>query len=140
MLDCTFADVLVQYPDDVVYLNNLVQHSVLLGYQPETAEIDKWGQFWRSYSHRKGSVDSFTYATKIASGSRRGSKDAWVALLSAYCVMEGREWHDANYKEEKRMFLGKTTSSRRNDSSKQSRRRVNNIARSLTEDRNVNQR
>ncbi|KAF1784376.1 hypothetical protein GQ600_26053 [Phytophthora cactorum] len=41
MLDCTFADVLVQYPGDVVYLNYLVQHSVLLGYQPETAEIDK---------------------------------------------------------------------------------------------------
>ncbi|KAF1782030.1 hypothetical protein GQ600_19636 [Phytophthora cactorum] len=39
--------------------------------------------------------------------SRRGSNDAWVALLSAYCVMEGREWHDANYKEEKRMFLEK---------------------------------
>ncbi|KAF1786952.1 hypothetical protein GQ600_18214 [Phytophthora cactorum] len=39
-------DILVQYPGDVVYLNNLVQYSVLLGYQlPETAEIDKWGQF-----------------------------------------------------------------------------------------------
>ncbi|KAF1788319.1 hypothetical protein GQ600_12083 [Phytophthora cactorum] len=59
-----------KYPDDVVYLNNLVQHSVLLGYQPETTEIDKWGNFWRSYSHRKDRVDSFTYATKIASGSR----------------------------------------------------------------------
>ncbi|KAF1786949.1 hypothetical protein GQ600_18211 [Phytophthora cactorum] len=36
----------VWYPGDVVYLNNLVQYSVLLGYQlPETAEIDKWGQF-----------------------------------------------------------------------------------------------
>ncbi|ETP28231.1 hypothetical protein F442_22479 [Phytophthora nicotianae P10297] len=43
MVDCTFAEVLIQYPGDVVYLNNLVQHSVLQGYQPETADIDKWG-------------------------------------------------------------------------------------------------
>ncbi|KAF1782659.1 hypothetical protein GQ600_11038 [Phytophthora cactorum] len=108
MMDCTFADVLVQYPGDVVYLNNLVQHYVLLRYQPETANMDKCGaSFGDVIVIEKDRVDSFTYATKIASGSRRGSKDAWVALLSAYCVMEGREWHDTNYKEEKRMFMEK---------------------------------
>ncbi|KAG2811396.1 hypothetical protein PC116_g9851 [Phytophthora cactorum] len=108
MLDCTFADVLGQYPGDVVYLNNLVQRSVLLGYHPQSSEIDKWGaSFGDDIVIERDRVDSFTYSTKIASGSRRGSNDAWVALLSAYCVMEGREWHDANYKEEKRMFLEK---------------------------------
>ncbi|KAF1782027.1 hypothetical protein GQ600_19633 [Phytophthora cactorum] len=105
-LDCTFAETLVQYPGGVVYLNNLVHHSVLLRYQPETAEIDLWGSIFGKVGVLENEqVESFTYATKIASGSRRESKDVLVALLSAYCVMEDGEWHAANYEEEKRRFL-----------------------------------
>jgi hypothetical protein len=34
--------VIVQRPGDVVYLNNLVYHAVLLGYRPGTQAYDKW--------------------------------------------------------------------------------------------------
>ncbi|KAE8981811.1 hypothetical protein PF011_g21881 [Phytophthora fragariae] len=43
MLDATTTEVLIQRPGDVVYFNNLVHHSVLLGFVLDTAEEDKWG-------------------------------------------------------------------------------------------------
>ncbi|KAF1773348.1 hypothetical protein GQ600_11347 [Phytophthora cactorum] len=70
-------------------MNNLVHRSLLFSYQPETSEIDKWScKFDEVVVREKHWLDSFAYATKIASGLNRGSNDGFL-LLVAYCVVEG---------------------------------------------------
>ncbi|ETM41703.1 hypothetical protein PPTG_03100 [Phytophthora nicotianae INRA-310] len=106
MLEATTSCVLVQQPGDVVVLNNLVYHSVLLGYRPETPPINKWGAvFGDVIVCREDRVASFRYATKIACGAQNGSEAAWTSLLSAYCVMEGMAWiHQTTPKARKAFF------------------------------------
>ncbi|KAE9260574.1 hypothetical protein PF001_g32677, partial [Phytophthora fragariae] len=94
--------VLIQRPGDVVYLNNLVHHSVLLGFVPDTAEEDKWGGIFGDVIVRAADrIDSYKYATTVASGSRRGSKDAWRSLLSTYCAMDGVDWDSEDFDDSK---------------------------------------
>ncbi|KAG3012721.1 hypothetical protein PC123_g9189 [Phytophthora cactorum] len=52
-------------------------------------------------------VGSFRYATKVASGAKRGSGKAWGSLLSAYCVMEGRDYDPDNFEKAKKRFYEK---------------------------------
>ncbi|KAG2774037.1 hypothetical protein Pcac1_g15161 [Phytophthora cactorum] len=106
MLRTTGSGVLIQRPGDVVCLNNLVFHSVLLVYKPSIAEQDKWGGLFGDVVVCEADrVESFRYATKVASGPKRGSRKAWESLLSAYCVMEGRDYD--NFEKEKKRFYEK---------------------------------
>ncbi|KAF1795899.1 hypothetical protein GQ600_11989 [Phytophthora cactorum] len=106
MLRTTGSGVLIQRHGDVVCLNNLVFHSVLLVYKPSIAEQDKWGGLFGDVVVCEADrVESFRYATKVASGPKRGSRKAWESLLSAYCVMEGRDYD--NFEKEKKRFYEK---------------------------------
>ncbi|KAE9262578.1 hypothetical protein PF001_g32005, partial [Phytophthora fragariae] len=106
MLDAATTGVLIQRPGDVIYLNNLVHHSVLLGFVPDTAEEDKWGGIFGDVIERAADrIDSYKYATTAASGSRRGSKDAWRSLLSAYCAMDGVDWDSEDFDDIKESLM-----------------------------------
>ncbi|GMF24794.1 unnamed protein product [Phytophthora fragariaefolia] len=106
MLDATTTEVLVQRPGDVVVLNNLMHPSVLLGYLPGTKKEDKWGGILGDVIVQAADkIDSYKFATKAASGFRRGSEDAWRSVLSAYCVMNGDMWDRGEYDEIKANFI-----------------------------------
>ncbi|EEY58882.1 uncharacterized protein PITG_11873 [Phytophthora infestans T30-4] len=108
MLRTPGSSVLIQRPGDVVCLNNLVFHSVLLVYQKGTAEEDKWGGiFGEVVVCEVDRVASFRYATKLASGSKKDSVGSWESLLTAYYTMEGRVCDQANFEREKKLFYKK---------------------------------
>ncbi|OWY96862.1 hypothetical protein PHMEG_00032760 [Phytophthora megakarya] len=95
--------VMIQRPGDVICLNNLVFHSVILIYNKGTAPVDKWcGIFGDLIVHAEDRLDSFRYATKVPSGSKKASRVAWESLLSAYSVMETGDYDPANYEEEQK--------------------------------------
>ncbi|KAG6578015.1 uncharacterized protein IUM83_10437 [Phytophthora cinnamomi] len=75
--------VLVQRPGDVVVLNNLVFHSVLLVYQPITAAIDKWGAVF-------GDVVVC-------------EQDRWASFR----VVEDGDYNSEDYEEAKKKFMAK---------------------------------
>lgn len=52
-------------------------------------------------------MESFRYATKVASGSKKGSREAWELLLSAYSVMEVGDYDPDDFEEEKKKFMAK---------------------------------
>ncbi|KAL3670654.1 hypothetical protein V7S43_003844 [Phytophthora oleae] len=106
MLDATTTGVLIQRPGDVVCLNNLVYHAVLLVYQPGIPDDDRWRcNFGDMIIRSDDRLDSFKYITRAASGIRRGSHDAWDSLLSAYCFMKNSIWDPKFFEEEKAQFL-----------------------------------
>uniref|UniRef100_H3GYD0 JmjC domain-containing protein n=1 Tax=Phytophthora ramorum TaxID=164328 RepID=H3GYD0_PHYRM len=108
MLQATGSGVLVQRPGDVVVLNNLVFHSVLLVYKPGTPETNKWGGVFGDIVVReKDRCASFRYATKVASGAKKGSREAWESLLSAYSMMEEGDYAPEYFEEEKKKFMAK---------------------------------
>ncbi|KAL3666395.1 hypothetical protein V7S43_008646 [Phytophthora oleae] len=106
MLDATATGVLIQRPGDVVCLNNLVYHAVLLVYQPGIPDDDRWCcNFGDMIIRSDDRLDSFKYITRAASGIRRGSHDAWDSLLSVYCFMKNSIWDPKFFEEEKTQFL-----------------------------------
>ncbi|RLN48537.1 hypothetical protein BBJ28_00023648, partial [Nothophytophthora sp. Chile5] len=106
MLDATTTGVLIQRPGDVVCLNNLVHHAVLLVYKPNTKAEDRWGNAFGDVVVRAADrLESFKYATKLASGSRRGSVEAWQPVLSAFCAMSGSVWDPSRFEDEKARFM-----------------------------------
>ncbi|OWZ03565.1 hypothetical protein PHMEG_00024682 [Phytophthora megakarya] len=103
-----WVGVMTQRPGDVICLNNLVLHSVLLVYNKNTAPEDKWGGiFGDIIVCAEDRLDSFRYGTKVPSGSKKASREAWESLLSAYSVMETGDYDPANYEEEKKKILEK---------------------------------
>ncbi|KAG3108776.1 hypothetical protein PI124_g12004 [Phytophthora idaei] len=90
----------------------MVFHSVLLVYKPGITEQDKWGGIFGDVVVCEADrVESFRYATKVASGAKRGSRKAWESLLSAYCVMEGRDYDPDNFEKEKLQLPEKSSKS-----------------------------
>ncbi|KAG1686817.1 hypothetical protein DVH05_005926 [Phytophthora capsici] len=100
------SEVLVQRPGDVVCLNNLVFHAVLLVYRKNTKRENKSGGIFGDVIVRaEDRWESFRYATKVASGVKKGSREAWEPLLSAYSVMESGDYDPAKFQEAKDNFL-----------------------------------
>lgn len=86
--------VVVQRPGDVVYVNSLIYHSVLLCYTSETPEIDRWSIIdGYVFILREDILVSYIYATQAKAGTRKGDNRVWARILMAYCAMEGR-WLD----------------------------------------------
>uniref|UniRef100_H3GC11 Uncharacterized protein n=1 Tax=Phytophthora ramorum TaxID=164328 RepID=H3GC11_PHYRM len=96
----------IQRPGDVVCLINLVFHFVLLAYQPGTAAEDRWGGiFGDVIVCATDRIESFRYAAKVASGSKKWSRKAWEPLLSAYSTMEEGGYDLDNYEQVLNKFL-----------------------------------
>ncbi|KAG1709486.1 hypothetical protein DVH05_020141 [Phytophthora capsici] len=106
MIATAGSEALVQRPGDVVCLNNLVFHAVLLVYRKNTKRENKWGGIFGDVIVRaEDRWESFRYATKDASGVKKGSREAWEPLLSACSVMESGDYDPAKFQEAKDNFL-----------------------------------
>lgn len=74
-----------------MFVNSLIYHSVVLGYQTNTPVKRQWGIIDGYVFILAGDMkDSYGYATQAKNGLRRSSTLAWSRTLEAYCAMEGR--------------------------------------------------
>ncbi|KAK1929297.1 hypothetical protein P3T76_015249 [Phytophthora citrophthora] len=106
MLNTPYSGILIQRPGDIVCLNNLIFHSVLLAYEHGTAAEDRWGGiFGDIIVCATDRIEYFCYATKVASGSKKWPRKVWEPLLSAYCAMEEGSYNPDNYEQVVKKFL-----------------------------------
>jgi hypothetical protein len=97
--------VVIQRPGDVVVVNNLIYHAVLLGYKPWTLESDRWCMIGRSIVVEASDIhEAHQYATSAVTGMERASRRVWERVLYIFCKIEGRVW---NPDSEKELFLQK---------------------------------
>ncbi|KAF1778716.1 hypothetical protein GQ600_1434 [Phytophthora cactorum] len=92
-LDATKPCDLIQQPGAVIDLTTLVYHSVTcqghLCTRSDGLSPGVW--YFEPASYRS--------ATRQASGSQRGSREAWLSTLSVFCIMKGRDRGENNYEE-----------------------------------------
>lgn len=100
--------VVIQRPGDVVVVNNLIYHAVLLSYKPSTLESDKWCMIGRNIVVEGSDIHAaHQYATRAVTGMERASRGVWERVLYIFCKIDGRAWNPDNYEAEKELFLTK---------------------------------
>lgn len=108
MLGIPSSCVVSQQPGDVIYVNALVFHSVLLGFREKTEKKDKWGVIADNVVIRRDDAHlSDRYVTQAAMGLVKDSNVARKRVLPAFVVMEGRLWDETRYKQEMELFISK---------------------------------
>ncbi|EGZ28927.1 hypothetical protein PHYSODRAFT_419811, partial [Phytophthora sojae] len=107
MLEDPHTCVIGQRPGDVVYATNQVYHAVLLGYKKGyTKDDDKWGIIGGNIVLKaEDHGAALRYVSGSTIGVSKGSRVAWLRVLSAFTHMEGRGWSEENFEEEKQRFL-----------------------------------
>jgi hypothetical protein len=100
--------VVIQRPGDVVVVNNLIYHAVLLGYKQSTLESDKWCMIGENIAVEGSDVqEAHQYATRAVTGMERASRRVWERVLYMFCKIDGKAWNPDNYQAEKELFLKK---------------------------------
>lgn len=90
---------------DVVYVDPLISHTVLLGFKKRIEDSNKWCVLGGNvFILQQDEYAFYCYATRAVTGVRKDSLTLWARVLVAHTTMSGKRWREADVQTERNAF------------------------------------